>query len=76
MWNTELYPPFKVRGNPTRLDLEWPEQRRHPRRPWWLELIGTDIAGRDHQIAAIRSVLEGWRRAVAGSCDDPDDMRL
>jgi type I restriction enzyme R subunit len=33
--------------------------RRESRRPLSTELINTDIAGRDYQIAAIRSMLEG-----------------
>ena len=56
---TGFYPPIKVHGFPTRYDLEWLQQRRESRRPLSIELINTNIAGRDYQIAAIRSILEG-----------------
>jgi len=55
----EFYPPVKVYGFPGRGDLDWLQQRRDTRRPLSTELINTDIAGRDYQIAAIRSILEG-----------------
>jgi len=55
----EFYPPVKVHGFPGRSDLEWLGQRRDNRRPLSTEMINTDIAGRDYQIAAIRSILEG-----------------
>jgi len=55
----EFYPPVKVHGFPSRNDLEWLHLRRESRRPLSTELINTDIAGRDYQIAAIRSILEG-----------------
>ncbi len=55
----EFYPPVKVHGFPGRSDLEWLGQRRDNRRPLSTELINSDIAGRDYQIAAIRSILEG-----------------
>jgi len=58
-WEPDFYPPRKVHGFPTRSDLEWMEQRRQTRRPLSVELINTDIAGRDYQIAAIRAILEG-----------------
>ncbi|MFM2246744.1 MAG: hypothetical protein RL071_2818 [Pseudomonadota bacterium] len=58
MWDTERYPPTKVRGYPTPLDLEWLDQRRLTREPLSGERIDPDIAGRGYQIAAIRSVLE------------------
>jgi len=48
-----------VHGFPSRSDLEWLQQRRDNRRPLSTELINTNIAGRDYQIAAIRSILEG-----------------
>jgi len=57
-WESDFYPPVKVPGFPTRDDLEWLEQRRETRKPLSVELINTDIAGRDFQIAAIRSILE------------------
>lgn len=55
----DFYPPVKVHGFPTRHDLEWLQRRRESRRPLSTELINTSIAGRDYQIAAIRSILEG-----------------
>lgn len=58
-WEYNVYPPFKVHGYPTRDDLEWMQQRRESRKPMSVELINTDIAGRDYQIAGIRSILEG-----------------
>jgi type I restriction enzyme R subunit len=58
-WEYNIYPPFKVHGYPTRDDLEWMQQRRESRKPMSVELINTDIAGRDYQIAGIRSILEG-----------------
>jgi type I restriction enzyme R subunit len=58
MWDSERYPPAKVRGYPTPLDLEWLDQRRETRRPLLAEPLNTEIAGRGYQIAAIRSVLE------------------
>ena len=59
MWESEFYPPAKVRGFPSPLDLDWLDQRRATRKPLSVELIDTGIAGRDYQVAAIRSVLEG-----------------
>lgn len=59
LWEVDDFPPTKVRGFPTPLDLEWMEQRRETRRPLSIELIDTDISGRDYQIGAIRAVLEG-----------------
>lgn len=59
LWDTEQYPPVKVHGFPTPLDLEWMDQRRRTRRPLSVELIDTQISGRGYQIAAIRAVLEG-----------------
>jgi type I restriction enzyme R subunit len=58
-WESDFYPPTKVHGFPTREDLEWIEQRRETRNPLSVELINTHISGRDYQIAAIRSILEG-----------------
>ena len=58
-WDSDFYPPVKVGGFPTRNDLEWMAQRHATRGPLSVELINTDIAGRDYQIQAIRSVLEG-----------------
>ncbi|MBI2354731.1 MAG: DEAD/DEAH box helicase family protein [Deltaproteobacteria bacterium] len=58
-WESDFYPPEKVPGFPTNGELEWLDQRRQTRKPLSVELINTDIAGRDYQIAAIRSILEG-----------------
>jgi len=58
-WESGFYPPEKVYGFPTPEELEWMSQRREARHPLSVELIDTDIAGRDYQIAAIRSILEG-----------------
>ena len=52
-------PPGKVVGYPTLDDLERLNYIRQNRKPLTRELINTDIAGRDYQIRAIRSVLEG-----------------
>ncbi|MCK6507765.1 DEAD/DEAH box helicase family protein [Myxococcota bacterium] len=59
LWEVDHYPPIKVAGFPSPLDLEWLDQRRQTRSPLSAELIDTSIAGRDYQIAAIRSILEG-----------------
>ncbi len=58
-WDHGFYPPSKVYGFPTPEDVEWMQERRTHRRPLSVELIDTSIAGRDYQIAAIRSILEG-----------------
>ncbi|MFA5904347.1 MAG: DEAD/DEAH box helicase family protein, partial [Desulfobacula sp.] len=58
-WNLENYPPRKVIGFPTLDDLERLNYIRQNRKPLTRELINTGIAGRDYQIRAIRSVLEG-----------------
>lgn len=58
-WESDFYPPVKVHGFPTFEELEWLDQRRRHRKPLSIELINTDIAGRDYQLAAIRSILEG-----------------
>ena len=47
-WESDFYPPVKVHGFPTREDLEWIEQRRETRNPLSVELISTDISGRDY----------------------------
>lgn len=52
-------PPRKVVGFPTRDDLERFAYTRRNRKPLTQEFINTSIAGRDYQIRAIRSVLEG-----------------
>ena len=58
-WDLENYPPKKVVGFPTRDDLERYSYIRKNRKPLAAELINTQIAGRDYQIQAIRSVMEG-----------------
>ncbi|TGL20568.1 DEAD/DEAH box helicase [Leptospira bourretii] len=57
-WELEHSPPRKVYGFPTRDDLERYAYLRRTRRPLTGELINTQIAGREFQIQAIRSVLE------------------
>jgi type I restriction enzyme R subunit len=57
-WELEHSPPRKVYGFPTRDDLERYAYIRRARRPLTGELINTQIAGRDFQVQAIRSVLE------------------
>ncbi len=58
-WDLGNYPPKKVIGFPTRNDLERYQYIRRNRKPLAIELINTDIAGRDYQIEAIRAVMEG-----------------
>ncbi|WP_200831841.1 DEAD/DEAH box helicase family protein [Aquimarina sp. AU474] len=58
-WDLGNYPPRKVVGFPTRDDLERYLYIRKNRKPLARELINTDVAGRDYQIHAIRSVMEG-----------------
>ncbi|CAM1353672.1 type I restriction endonuclease subunit R [Tenacibaculum halocynthiae] len=58
-WDLGNYPPKKVIGFPTRDDLERYSYIRRNRKPLAQELINTEIAGRDYQIHAIRSVMEG-----------------
>jgi type I restriction enzyme R subunit len=58
-WDLENAPPRKVMGFPTREDLERFAYIRRNRKPLTQEFINTSIAGRDYQIRAIRSVLEG-----------------
>lgn len=58
-WDLENAPPRKVIGFPTRNDLERFAYIRRNRKPLTQEFINTSIAGRDYQIRAIRSVLEG-----------------
>jgi type I restriction enzyme R subunit len=57
-WDLENYPPQKVYGFPTRDDLERFLYFRKSRRSLAGELINTQIAGRDYQIRAIRSIME------------------
>ncbi|TKV07134.1 DEAD/DEAH box helicase [Citrobacter sp. wls619] len=58
-WDLENAPPRQVLGFPTRDDLERFAYIRRNRKPLTQEFINTSIAGRDYQIRAIRSVLEG-----------------
>lgn len=61
-WESDYYPPVKVYGMPSKEDLEWLNQRREQRLPLSQELINTKTAGREYQVQAIRSVLEGLER--------------
>lgn len=57
-WDTERYPPRKIYGFPTREELNRIRFLRNNLVPLSESMINTDIAGRDYQIQAIRSVLE------------------
>lgn len=59
LWESDFYPPIKVRGFPKPLELDWLDQRRRSRKPLSVEVIDKSIVERDYQFAAIRSVLEG-----------------
>ena len=59
LWNLGEAPPQRVHGFPTRQDLERLLYIRKHKRPLTDELINTNIAGRDFQLQAIRSVMEG-----------------
>lgn len=61
-WNLGEAPPQKVHGFPTRQDLERLLFIRKHKKPLAEELINTAIAGRDFQLQAIRSVMEGIER--------------
>ena len=58
-WDLENAPPRKIVGFPTRDDFERFAYIRRNHKPLTQEFINTSIAGRDYQIRAIRSVLEG-----------------
>ncbi|AEE19687.1 DEAD/DEAH box helicase family protein [Dokdonia sp. 4H-3-7-5] len=58
-WDLENAPPRKVIGYPTREDLERYQYIREAKKPLTTELINTNVAGRDYQIRAIRSVMDG-----------------
>ena len=62
LWNIGEAPPQKVHGFPTRQDLERLLYLRKYKKPLTDELIDTAIAGRDFQIQAIRSVMDGIER--------------
>ena len=61
-WNLGEAPPQKVHGFPTRQDLERLLFIRKHKKALSSELINTAIAGRDFQLQAIRSVMEGIER--------------
>ncbi|AEU37477.1 type I restriction endonuclease subunit R [Granulicella mallensis] len=61
-WNLGEAPPQKVHGFPTRQDLERLLFIRKHKKALSTELINTAIAGRDFQLQAIRSVMEGIER--------------
>jgi type I restriction enzyme R subunit len=58
-WDLENAAPRKVVGYPTREDLERYQYIREAKKPLTSELINTKVAGRDYQIRAIRSVMDG-----------------
>jgi type I restriction enzyme, R subunit len=58
-WNIGEAPPQKVNGFPTRQDLERLLYLRKHKKLLTNELINTAIAGRDYQLQAIRTVMEG-----------------
>ncbi len=57
-WDLDHYPPLKVHGFPTRSDLERWSNLRRSRKSLSEALINTQIAGREYQIQAIRTVME------------------
>jgi type I restriction enzyme R subunit len=61
-WNLGVAPPQKVHGFPMRQDLERLLYIRKHKKPLTDEMISTAIAGRDFQLQAIRSVMEGIER--------------
>lgn len=61
-WNLGEAPPERVHGFPTRQDLERIAHLRKHKKPLSDEFINTTIAGRDFQLQAIRSILEGIAR--------------
>jgi type I restriction enzyme, R subunit len=62
-WNLTEAPPQKVHGFPTRQDLERLLHLRKYKKPLSQEFINKAIAGRDFQLQAIRSVMEGIEKA-------------
>lgn len=58
-WDLENAPPRKVVGFPTREDLERFLYIREAKKPLTTEFINTKVAGRDYQIRAIRSIMDG-----------------
>ena len=61
-WDLDNYPPWKVYGFPTRDDLERYVYIRRARKQLAGELINTNIAGRNYQIASIRAVMEALEK--------------
>ena len=61
-WDLENYPPRKIIGYPTREDFVRLSYIRRYKQKLADEFINTSIAGRDYQIRAIRSVMEGLER--------------
>ena len=61
-WDIGNYPPRKVVGFPTREDLERYQYVRKNRKPLADELISPNIAGRDYQMRAIRTVMESLEK--------------
>jgi type I restriction enzyme R subunit len=61
-WDLDNYPPRKIYGYPTRDDLERFSYIRKNKKKLASELINTDIAGRDYQVRAIRSVMESLEK--------------
>lgn len=61
-WDLDNYPPKRVYGFPTRDDLERYTYLRKHRKNLSQEFINTQIAGREYQIRAIRSVMESLER--------------
>ena len=61
-WNLGQAPPQRVHGFPTRQDLERLLYLRKHQKPLTDELINPAIAGRDYQLQAIRSIMEGIAR--------------
>ncbi len=58
-WDIGNYPPRKIHSFPTREDLERLRHIDTYKKPLTHQYIDSDIAGRDYQIGAIRSVMEG-----------------
>ena len=61
-WDLDSAPPRKVVGYPTREDLERYQYIREAKKSLTSELINTKVAGRDYQIRAIRSVMDGLEK--------------
>jgi len=57
-WDIGNYPPRKIHSFPTREDLERLRNIHIYKKPLTHQYINTQIAGRDYQISAIRSIME------------------